>query len=125
MFDNLLTILKSKNLRFEIDQQVKGALIITFDVWAKPGARSEKKFISKEGIIVIQTRAKPVEGEANTSVIEEIAALFGVSKSSVEIYRGEKSRQKKLKVLIEFTANKKESYFLEKFSAILNQEASN
>jgi hypothetical protein len=93
-------------------------MIIEFEVYAKPGARVEKQFISPEGALVIQTRAKPVEGEANASIIEHVGELFGVAKSKVEIIRGDKTRNKRIKLLVEITANKDENFFKEKFTSL-------
>jgi uncharacterized protein YggU (UPF0235/DUF167 family) len=124
LIDDLLQILKLKKLRIEILEQNTSAAIIAFDVWAKPGARVEKKFVGIEGVLVVQTRSKPIEGEANGAIIEAVSATFGVPKSSIEIIRGEKSRQKRIKLLIEFTANKKESFYQKKFTEILTQEVS-
>ncbi len=46
----------------------------------------------------IKIRALPQDGEANTSLKEFVAKLLGVSKSRVEILRGESSHQKDLLV---------------------------
>lgn len=123
MIDDLLQILKSKNLKIETLESNSLAVIFAFDVWAKPGARVEKVFISREGVLIVQTRSKPVEGEANAAIIEVVSNLVGVPKSSVEIIRGEKSRQKRIKLLLEFTVNKKESFYSKKLSEIAVQEA--
>lgn len=123
MIDDLLLLLKSKNLKIETMEMNASAVIFAFDVWAKPGARVEKVFVSREGVLIVQTRSKPVEGEANSAIIEVVSDLLGVPKSMVEIIRGEKSRQKRIKIRLEFTANKKESFYSKKFIAIEVQEA--
>lgn len=121
MIDDLLQILRLKKLKVETLEMNASAAIIAFDVWAKPGSRVEKIYISEEGVLIVQTRSKPVEGEANMAIGEAVSGLLGISKSSVEIIRGEKSRQKRIKILLELTANKKESYYQKKFSEILSQ----
>jgi len=125
LINNLLQILRTKKLKIETLEQNNNAAIFAFDVWAKPGSKVEKVYISTEGVLIVQTRSKPVEGEANQAIVEIVAELLGVSKSSVEIIRGEKSRQKRIKLLLEFTANKKESFYQKKFSEIAIQEALN
>ena len=110
MIENLLNLLKTKNLKLETLEQSPSAVIFAFDVWAKPGAKVEKVFVSTEGVLVVQTRSKPVEGEANGAIIDAVSEVLGVPRSSVEIIRGEKSRQKRIKLLLEFTANKKAAY---------------
>lgn len=123
MIDDLLLLLKSKNLKIETMEMNASAVIFAFDVWAKPGARVEKVFVSREAVLIVQTRSKPVEGEANSAIIEVVSDLLGVPKSMVEIIRGEKSRQKRIKIRLELTANKKESFYSKKFIEIEVQEA--
>lgn len=121
MIDELLQILKSKNLKLETLEKNSSAAIFSFEVWAKPGARTEKIYIGSEGALIIQTRSKPVDGEANAAIIEAVSDVMGVPKSAIEIIRGEKSRQKRIKLLLEFTANKKETHFKKKFIEIVSQ----
>ena len=123
MIDDLIKILESKKLNIEILVCSKNEFILTFNVWAKPGARFEKILVSNEGVLVIQTRSKPVDGEANEAIVEAISDLMGVPKSQVEILRGDKSRLKKIKLQVIITANKKAVFFEQKFSAILGQAA--
>ena len=123
MIQDLLDILTSKKLKFETITTEANAFTIDVDVWAKPGAKVEKVFVSKEGALVIQTRSKPIDGEANEGIIDAISATFGVSKSQIEIVRGEKSRLKIIRIQVPFTANKKEVYFKQKIIEILTQEA--
>ncbi|MGZ3788899.1 MAG: DUF167 domain-containing protein [Bacteriovorax sp.] len=123
MIADLLNILKGKHLQFTVLETTASAFIIEFDVLAKPGARVEKVFVSKEGCLVVQTRSKPVEGEANQAIIETISDLTGTPKSNVEIVRGDKSRNKRIKLLVSFTANKKAPFYQTKFSEIEVQQA--
>jgi len=43
-------------------------------------------------------RGKPVEGKANESLVQFLSKALGVSKSSIEIVAGDKSRNKRLKI---------------------------
>lgn len=96
----------------------ESGFLIEFNVQAKPGSKIEKMSVNETGDLVIQIRSRPVEGEANKAIIESISDLLGTPKSNIEIIRGDKSKNKRIKLLVEFTANKKESYYKEKFSAI-------
>ena len=118
MIRALLDLLIQKQLKFKTVESSSSGFIIEFDVRAKPGAKAEKNFISIEGELVIQTRAKPVEGEANEAICEVVGRIFGVAKSKVEIIRGEKSKLKRIKILVEITANKNIEYFQKKFTSI-------
>lgn len=118
MIQALLDLLSQKKLQFKVNESNSSAFIIEFDVWAKPGAKVEKIVISPEGALVIQTRAKPVEGEANHAICETVGKIFGVAKGQVEIIRGEKSKHKRIKLMVEITANKKIEYYQKKFISI-------
>jgi uncharacterized protein len=52
----------------------------------------------KEQIWKIALAAPPVDGEANEALIRFFAGLFGVPRSAVSILRGEKSRNKVLRI---------------------------
>ena len=118
MIQVLLDLLSQKKLQFKINESNSNAFIIEFDVWAKPGAKVEKNVISPEGALIIQTRAKPIEGEANSAICETVGKIFGVAKSQVEIIRGEKSKHKRIKLMVEITANKNVEYFQKKIISI-------
>jgi uncharacterized protein (TIGR00251 family) len=101
----------------------KDSLIIEFDVYAKPGSKKESVVISESGILVIKTHSRPIDGLANMAIIEMVAKNMGVSKSSVDLVRGEKSKNKRIKILFSATENKKEKYYLEKATLILMEQA--
>lgn len=46
----------------------------------------------------VAVTAPPVDGAANTAVIDAVAAAFGVRRSAVAIVRGEKGRRKTVSV---------------------------
>lgn len=117
-FSKIKEILNAKKLVFEIVRETENSMVIAFDVWVKPGSKFEKKFVGDNGVLIIQTRSRPVEGEANISVIALVSELMGVTKSAVEIVRGEKSRNKRLLLLIELNIKKDKSYYEAKFSEI-------
>ncbi len=111
MISLLIQILKNKKLSFNIIEQNSKAIIFEFNVTAKPAAKVDKVSVGSDGAITIQTRAKPVDGEANEAIILKVAEVMGVSKSQVEIVRGDKSKIKRIKILMEITANKDVHYF--------------
>lgn len=114
----LLDLLHSKKLKFTVVEETKNGLILEFNVQAKPAARVEKIFVNEEGNLAIQTRAKPVDGEANQAIIESVSDLVGVPKYQVEILRGDKSKNKRIKLLMEITAKKTVEFYCKKLSAI-------
>ncbi len=116
--NDLHEILSSCALKIDIKESSTSAFIIEFDVFAKPNSKVEKTFVSDQGVLVIQTSSKPVDGEANAAIEAIVAKVFGVGKSNVEILRGDKSRNKRIKLLVEITAKKDKNYYLEKLTSI-------
>ncbi len=53
---------------------------------------------NENGEYKIKVQSPPVEGAANKCLIKYLAGLFGVSKSKVQIIRGETSRHKLLEI---------------------------
>jgi uncharacterized protein len=50
------------------------------------------------GCLKIKVTAKPIEGEANAALIELLAEALDVSKSAINIRRGETSRNKVVEI---------------------------
>lgn len=71
---------------------------VTIAVRAQPGAKKTAIVgVYGEGVaaqLKIAVQAPPVEGRANSALIEFLAELFELPKSSVEIRSGELSRSK-------------------------------
>ncbi len=51
------------------------------------------------GVLKVRVKAKPVEGKANSEVIELLARHFGVKEISVKIIRGANSNKKTVEIL--------------------------
>lgn len=52
----------------------------------------------REGRLLLSVRAAPTDGEANARVIKVLAKTLGVPKSSVELVRGARGREKSVRV---------------------------
>ena len=65
-----------------------------YQVTVKPGSSQEKIVSSAPDELVVYLRAKPHDGEANEALVKLLAKHFKVSKSSIKIVRGQKSRVK-------------------------------
>ncbi len=59
-----------------------------------PNAKKTRFDGYREGELVLRLNALPQDGKANKAAIEYIAEFFGVSRSSVLLVSGEKSRHK-------------------------------
>ena len=72
---------------------------ILLNVRVQPSAKKDE--ISgwmEDGTLKVRVRGKPVEGKANESLIQFLSKALGVSKDSIEIVAGDKSRNKRLKI---------------------------
>jgi uncharacterized protein (TIGR00251 family) len=52
----------------------------------------------RDGALLVRLNAPPVEGAANSELIEVLATALGVPKRAVTIVSGERSRQKRVRV---------------------------
>ena len=52
----------------------------------------------RDGAVLIRISAPPVDGKANAALVAFVAKRLGVPKASVEIIRGETSRNKVIRV---------------------------
>ncbi|HYP20580.1 MAG TPA: DUF167 domain-containing protein [Chloroflexia bacterium] len=72
---------------------------VTIRVFVAPRSSANKVVGEHNGAIKVALTAPPVEGAANKSLVEFLAKLLGVPRSSVSLVSGETSRQKMVKVL--------------------------
>jgi hypothetical protein len=72
--------------------------IITIEVQVQPRSYRDEIIGFQNGRFKIKVTAPPEDGKANEKVREVIAEQFGVSKSRVEIVKGQKSRLKTIKI---------------------------
>ncbi len=71
---------------------------IVIRVRVQPKASRNCVIIEPDGRIRVALTAPPVEGAANCALIEYMAKLMGVSKRTVAIVGGEKSREKTVRL---------------------------
>jgi len=64
-----------------------------------PGAKVEQIQVGMDENIKVWVKGKPIEGQANRAVIELLAKHYKVSKSSVRIILGMKSRNKVIEIM--------------------------
>ena len=67
-------------------------------VVVKPGAKQEK-IVSVDDGLVVYLHARAHDGEANMALIKALSDYYGVSKSCIEILRGQKSHQKLVEII--------------------------
>ena len=65
-----------------------------FVVTVKPGTSQEKIIEKTPGELTVYLRAKAHDGEANEALIKILSKHFKVAKTTIKIFRGQKSHQK-------------------------------
>jgi uncharacterized protein (TIGR00251 family) len=71
---------------------------IFIDVRVIPRAGRSGLAGTRDGALLVRLNAPPVDGAANSELIEVLAREFGVPKRGVTIVSGERSRQKRVRV---------------------------
>ena len=71
---------------------------ITFEVRVAPRASRNRVVGVQDGALKVALTAPPVDGSANEALRKLLSKMLGVSKSAVEIVRGERGRTKLLRV---------------------------
>jgi uncharacterized protein (TIGR00251 family) len=71
---------------------------LILQVLLQPKASSNQWVGPVEGRMKIRLTAPPVEGQANSQLIEFLAKQFKVPKSQVQLLSGEQARQKTLQI---------------------------
>ena len=64
----------------------------------QPRARGDEIVGEREGAVVVRVSAPPAEGRANEALCRLIARRARVGRRSVSIVRGERSREKRVRV---------------------------
>jgi uncharacterized protein len=67
---------------------------VRIDVYVQPRASRSAITGMHDGAVKIRLAAPPVDGAANTALVEFIAARVGVAKSRVRVVSGQASRRK-------------------------------
>ena len=71
---------------------------VTFEVRVAPRASRNAIVGVHEGALKVSLTAPPVEGAANEALRKLLAKALGVPKSNIEIIRGERARNKVLRI---------------------------
>ena len=71
---------------------------LVFEVRVAPRASRNRIVGVQDGALKVALTAPPVDGAANEALRKMLAKAFGVSKSSIEIVRGDRARTKLLRV---------------------------
>ena len=73
-----------------------GAIFINVKVVPRS---SQSEIVSESGgALKIKLKSPPVEGAANAELVKLLSKTFGVSKSEIEIIKGQTSKSKQIKI---------------------------
>jgi uncharacterized protein (TIGR00251 family) len=70
----------------------------TISVRVQPRAQRDEIVAVRDGVLVVRVVAPPVEGRANDAVRRVVSERLGVPPSRVRLLRGQRSRDKVLRV---------------------------
>ncbi len=71
---------------------------VRLELRASPRARASSIVGVREGALVVRLAAPPADGAANEELVDFLARLLGIARSSIEIVRGHGSRTKFVEV---------------------------
>ena len=86
---------------------------VSVNIKISPNAK-KNEIITEESGIKIKIAAQPVEGKANKALVEFLSKLFKVPKTSIEIVKGDTSKEKT--VLFRTSDEEKLSLIIKTFS---------
>ena len=72
--------------------QTKDGLLVSIKI--SPNAKKNEIVKDENGAIKIKITAQPVDGKANKALIEFLSKQFKIPKTSIEIVKGETSKDK-------------------------------
>lgn len=72
---------------------------IRFNIRVVPKSSKNILSIMDEGVVKLKIKAPPVDGKANEACVKFLAGVFNVSKSSITIVSGHKSKTKLIEVV--------------------------
>ncbi|MFZ4666175.1 MAG: DUF167 domain-containing protein [Prochlorotrichaceae cyanobacterium] len=67
-------------------------------VKVKPNAKTSQIVEASDGSLIVQLRSAPVDGKANSELIQLLAKKFGVPRSHITIVSGQNSRSKWIEI---------------------------
>jgi uncharacterized protein (TIGR00251 family) len=70
----------------------------TIEIHVQPGAKRNEIVGFKEGVLYAKVTALPQKGQANRALLELMAVTLGITRSNVDVIRGQSSRSKVIAV---------------------------
>ncbi len=86
----------SRSAGYPFIQATREGLLLS--LYIQPSARKDELCGIRAGSLKIRLNAPPVDGKANKRLVEYLARVFGIRRSSVEIVGGHASRRKQVRL---------------------------
>lgn len=71
---------------------------VIISLYIQPNASKTEVIGEHNGLLKIKIKAPPVDGKANEEVLRFLSKALNISRSEIEILKGDKSREKKVLV---------------------------
>lgn len=82
-----------------IQSDLRKTALLEFLISVRVTPRAKRERIEiRDGVLRVFISAAPVDGQANDAVVKVLSKSIGVAKSSIAIVRGEKSREKTVRI---------------------------
>lgn len=98
----------------KVIQSSERQLLIELTIVAKTGQKSQGLEINSTGLVVVRVGPRPIKGQANQAIIELLGELLGLSGQSLELRKGEHSKNKIIIIDYQFNSHKGPDHYLEK-----------
>lgn len=69
-----------------------------FSVKVKPNAKQQQLLYAEDGSLIVHLKSPPVDGKANTELIQLLAKTFNVPKSAIRIKAGAIAKHKLIEI---------------------------
>jgi uncharacterized protein YggU (UPF0235/DUF167 family) len=120
IYENTLQKLFQEN--FKIIEFSDFHIVFNFKILISSGSKIQKIVNPRNGPFKIYINQRPVDGAANRAVLKELASRMGLSKSSIQIVKGLKSKEKEIQVQVELGKSKTMAYYKERWTKELISE---
>ena len=110
--DQMIRFFQKNSLAVDVKELSDVSLKITMRLIARPNSKKEKISADDKGNLLIAIKDRAVENQANSAILKAISKKLGVSKSSINLVRGGKSKNKQIQIIYIFTKNKDIDYYL-------------
>ncbi len=120
-WDSLKAFLEEQGVRLHNICSTEASFYFELMIQARPGVKKARLQILDDGSLKINLMAKPVDGAANRAIVQLLSKSLGISKSDVELLKGDKSKQKRIGMIFRCTDGKAVGYYMDRWKLFLGK----